>query len=106
MIRKICNRNSFFGFGYQAGVGSRVHSLPSGSQRNFDGHKKAIECRKDAQFRIVWLTKIPSNCSPAAPQQSGGEFSEMRIASSTTLHFTATLSQKHRPPRRFFCRQN
>ncbi|MEO5335058.1 MAG: hypothetical protein H7839_23850, partial [Magnetococcus sp. YQC-5] len=51
--------------------------------KKFDDTGKAIEYRKDAQFRIAWLTKMPSNRSLAASQQSGGEFSEMRIASST-----------------------
>ncbi|MEO5331202.1 MAG: hypothetical protein H7839_04200 [Magnetococcus sp. YQC-5] len=70
-------------FAIQAGVEpkSTAASLAPGEQ--FYETEKANRCQIHAQSRIIWLTKMPSNRSPAALQQSGGEFSVLRIASST-----------------------
>ena len=80
---KKSGRKVFGAFATQAGVGSESTATSWRTGEEFGDTGKAIEYLKDAQFRIVWLAKMPSNHSLAAPQQSGGEFSVGRITWST-----------------------
>ncbi|MEO5331713.1 MAG: hypothetical protein H7839_06785 [Magnetococcus sp. YQC-5] len=70
-------------FATQAGVESESTATLRRTGEKFDDAEKLIQCRQHAPFQISWSTKMPSNRSLVAAQQSGGEFSEMRIASST-----------------------
>jgi hypothetical protein len=66
----------------QAGVEPKSTAVSLDPGEQFDETEKANRFQWHVKFHIVWLTNMPSNRSPAALQQSGGEFSFWRIVSS------------------------
>ena len=69
--------------GRETGVERESTATSSDAGEKFVDAEKTIKCPQDAQFCIVWSTKMPPNSSLAAPQQSSREFSFLRIVSST-----------------------
>ncbi|MEO5331104.1 MAG: hypothetical protein H7839_03710 [Magnetococcus sp. YQC-5] len=90
----------------QAGVERESTATLRRTGEEFSNTRKAIEYRKDARFRIVWLTKMLSNRSLVASQQSGGEFSEMRIVRSTIQIYETFLDKCTAREGGFFVHEN
>ncbi len=58
-------------------MGSESTAITCSTGEKFDDTEKAVQCQRHAPLGIFWLTKMPSNFFPTAPQQGGGEFGSM-----------------------------